>query len=491
MDLLLYSNLFALSTNCSFYKTQHIQLPETKFADQADSTYLRISENLDTVFASLKELSISATSMNKGLPEVPEYPYTEDMEYPPGFLTLRVEDMRYAKRQSNAQVIAYVPLVKSYQENLWQRYTERHMSWIVERQDNPKTTNITAAIPDFIWEFKDYEWEKVRESKGQMELKAETRWDGVGKGSPFPSDYEYVKNDDIYTPIGDGPTVPWQDWQDKIQASSHKRQDNLVVQKKNKDFFAPVWQMVPVPGVAVWPGDTNPFDGIINYNLADQESFKSVAEIIVKYKEPLYFPLDSSENWFLAKEKPGRQESAVVYPVFDDQGNVVGYYVAIMDQIDLFKDRLPVWRTEGWGLRTETKAELEKNVQRSATMDMIVVMDDSCGNHFIVEMEGQDRVTPFNSGRFNSNPFKPICQGSDCDQYRDPDWRFKHRDPSSKFSYFADGLSADSGLLDPEMVKYEKVYRFPSRLDKDEMKSEYAWRLCETTVRMYPKRKNM
>ena len=184
--------------------------------------------------------------MNEDLPE--------DTEYPAGFLTLPHprRTLGYAREASGARAIAYVPLVKSDQEDVWQHYTERHVSWIQEAQENANTTNIMAAIPDFIWEVEDYEWEKGREKK-------------------LPSLPDFPRK------------VKGEDFQDKIVAS------NPNVQEENKDFFAPVWQMVPVPGRAPlgYTGELSPFDGIINYNLADRITFQSAAEMIVKTKMPV------------------------------------------------------------------------------------------------------------------------------------------------------------------------------------------------------------
>merc|ERR1711937_702636 len=115
----------------------------------------------------------------------------------------------HAKERSKAQVIAYVPLVENNQRGLWQDYSATHSSWIVEAQEEGndfssyakpcKPENFTSVFPEFIWEFSTYEWE--------WEIDSQLCW-----------------------------------------------QDYVYASYSEDDFFAPVWQMVPVPVIS----ETNP-----------------------------------------------------------------------------------------------------------------------------------------------------------------------------------------------------------------------------------------
>jgi len=352
----------------SYVKIERVrdQASRDQFAADADEMNLYVQKNVDEAFASLNGLTTLTTSLVKRL--------SEDTEYPPGFINIPdvAQTLGEARNASNALVIAYMPKVVNENFDLWESYSQTHSYWVAEEQpDGPK--NVTPIIFEYVWEFKDYEWETKRgpRDRGLIdEIGDSAPQNGLRGNEPSrklnknrvierPGDCsgnEERRRRDLATEDRRGLQMNGND--DALSPSSQ-----IGVQRSD-DYFTPVWQLYPVPIL----DEMDPFVEIINYNLADRTVFKKATSFMEMSKQPVFLDVCNQAGWFLIDEHRNILQTVISYPVFDDfsaDKKIVGFYTAIIPWTELFKN------------------------SRSPYMkDMIIVMKNTCGEVFSVELEG-------------------------------------------------------------------------------------------------------
>lgn len=346
-----------------------------KFSAQVSEMELRIDTNIDAAFASLKGLSVLTTSLVKQ--------NAEETEYPPGFITIPdvSQILGEAKKASNALVIAYMPKVFPENYGLWESYSSTHSSWVAEEQVGGPM-NTTTIINEHVYEYTDYLWEgynrrligdgmpvlrgnapgrqlenRVMERpgadcSGNEEKRRSRDLVKVGSGRKLSDNDE--DNDDEYVYVYDDVFVPGPSTQVRVPRSD--------------EFQTPVWQLYPVPVL----DEKDPFVQVINYNLVDRIVFLQAVNYIETFRLPVLLDVCDQAAWFLVDEHRDILQTAITIPVFDgfsESSTIVGYYTAVIP-----------WET------------FFKNIWTPDSMDMIIVMKNTCGEEFYVELKG-DTVT--------------------------------------------------------------------------------------------------
>jgi len=348
-----------------------------QFTVQADEMNLSIERNVDEAFASLDDLSVFTTSVVKGL--------AEENEYPAGFITIPdlAQTLDQARNKSGSLMIAYMPKVLNKNLELWESYSRTHSSWIVEEQpDGPM--NVTHGIVDYIWEFTDYAWENDRKRRlvemigdstpglrgNEHNRKLETNrvvprpGDFSGKEEERRASRELSNDDDAPVLVLELEDVDSDyddsDYDDKFDPGPSAQ----VAAPRSDEFYTPVWQLYPVPVL----DEMDPFVEIINYDLSDRLVFQKAVEWIEISKQPVLLEVCDQAAWFLVDEHRDILQTAITYPVFEDfsaERTVVGYYTAIIPWTEFFR------KSSG-----------------SSSMDMMIVVKNSCGEVFSVRIKG-------------------------------------------------------------------------------------------------------
>jgi len=357
------------------FTTRHMALKEItlddKFSAQVSEMAIFIDTNVDAAFDSLNSLSVLTTSLVKQ--------NAEETDYPPGFITIPdvSQALGQAKNASNALIIAYMPKVLSEHFELWEKYSSIHSSWIAEEQAGGPM-NVTPEIMEYVWEYTDYAWESGRRLIGDgmpglrgnaPSRKLENRVmerpgaDCSGKEEERRRDLQYSYDDDA-------PFFFSEDDNEGYDDNLYNTQSALVPSPRSDEFYTPVWQSYPVP--VLDPFD--PYASIINYNLKDRIVFENAVDYIELSKQPVLLDVCNQASWFLIDEHRDILQTAITFPVFDEFSEtttktIVGYYTAVIP-----------WK------------EFFKNSRGPDSMDMIIVMRNTCGEVFSVELKG-DTVT--------------------------------------------------------------------------------------------------
>jgi len=352
------------------------------FRAQVSQMELNIDSNVDAAFTSLSGLSISTTSVVKRL--------AEETDYPPGFINIPdvAQTLGEAKNTSNALVIAYVPKVLSENFELWKSYSKTHSSWIAEEQPGGPM-NVTPEIIDSVWEFMDYNWEysdrrlidEIGDGMPRMGLRGnepsrklnnrviERLSDGSGKEEQHrrvlnveDENFELKEEDYDYFRFDDKDDDDYFEFDDDFEIGPSA----ILKAPRSDGFWTPVWQLAPVPIL----DETDPFAQVINYNLRDRIVFSHAVDYLERYRKPIFLDICDQSSWFLNYEYSDILQTAVVHPVFDDiseNSAIVGYHVAVIPWIEFFKSN-----------------------RGPDSMDMIVVMQNTCGEQFSVELKGKN-----------------------------------------------------------------------------------------------------
>jgi hypothetical protein len=85
-------------------------------------------------------------------------------------------------------------------------------------------------------------------------------------------------------------------------------------------FYAPVWQMVPVPIINV----THPNAEIINYNLVDRPVFLKAVDYMATTRLPTFLDVCDQSAWFLIDDNKDILQTVVAFP-----GKTVIIYIYI------------------------------------------------------------------------------------------------------------------------------------------------------------------
>jgi len=361
--------------------TLHIILKEQalqdKFVAQVSEMVLFIDTNVDAAFDSLNGLSVLTTSLVKQ--------NAEETDYPPGFITIPdvSQALGEAKNASNALVIAYMPKVLPEHFKLWEKYSSTHSSWIAEEQVGGPM-NVTPEINEDVWEYTDYNWEhsgrrligdgmpglRGNAPSRKLENRVMERPGADCSGKEEERRARELSNDD------DAPFTFSYD--DDSYDDDSEYDDNVfdpvgssaqVAAPRSDEFYTPVWQLYPVPVL----DEKDPFAQVINYNLKDRVVFGHAVDYIELSKHPVLLDVCNQAAWFLVDEHRDILQTAITFPVFDEFSEptktIVGYYTAVIP----------------WG-------EFFKNSRGPYSMDMIIVMRNTCGEVFSMELKG-DTVT--------------------------------------------------------------------------------------------------
>jgi hypothetical protein len=364
----------------SRYKALKEQARHDKFSAQVSEIVLRIDTNVDAAFDSLNGLSVLTTSLVKQ--------NAEDTDYPPGFITIPdvSQTLGAVKNASNALVIAYMPKVLAKNYELWESYSPTHSSWVAEEQVGGPM-NTTTEIIDYIWEFTDYRWEESNrrligdgmpglrgnapgrqlenrvmdrpgaDCSGNEEERRSRDLVNFGSGRELSNDADEDDDNTAYR-FGENDDDEYDDMFDPGPSAQ-------VTAPRSDRFQTPVWQLYPVPVL----DEKDPFVQIINYNLSDRIVFKRAVEYIESSKLPVFLDVCDQASWFWVDEHREILQTAITIPVFDGFSEttrtIVGYYTAVIP----------------WG-------EFFKNIRAPDSMGMIIVMRNSCGEVFSVELKG-------------------------------------------------------------------------------------------------------
>ena len=131
---------------------------QLQFKNQAAELELYAKNNIDNAFANLKGLSFSTTSLVKRS--------NKETKWPAGFINIPDvrENLGLAADVAKALTIAYTPLIRPENRDLWIEYTKENKNWLAEEQEGG-LIDADPIIKDFIWEYSDYGWETRNETQ--------------------------------------------------------------------------------------------------------------------------------------------------------------------------------------------------------------------------------------------------------------------------------------------------------------------------------------
>jgi class 3 adenylate cyclase len=356
---------------------------EEAFASQAEEMKLYTEHNVDAAFATLKGLSVSTTSVIKRL--------AKETNYPPGFINIPdvAQNLGEAQSTSNALVIAYIPKILAKNYRLWEEYSTNHSSWVAEEQKFGPM-DVTPEIIDYVWEYTDYKWETSRRRRRIDEFGSGLLPnDGTGLSSNDPSEKprtnrvierpgdcsgnEEERRRDLFEFDEGRELANDDDGPFRFKSDDNEYDDKFdpgpsaqVAAPRSDPFQTPVWQMTPVPVL----DPLDPFVSIINYNLADRMVFKRAVEYMEISRKPVFLDVCDQSSWFLIDEHRDTLQTVVAYPVFDNfsaNKTIVGFFTAIIPWTEFFKNNLS-----------------------PSSKNLVVVMKNSCGEVFSVEVKGQN-----------------------------------------------------------------------------------------------------
>jgi hypothetical protein len=189
-----------------------------------------------------------------------------------------------ARNDSQALMIAYLPLITDAQRTEWERYSIENQGWIQE--SNGDTSSSAEQIRDQIWTYPPKDRRRLSSGCNHGMRRMEER-------------------EPIVEVIGSGP-------------------------------FSPVWQVSPPPPLE----DVE----IINYNLFDRPVFRKAVDFIEFTKKAAFLDVCEQTAWFgAAAPDPGDDpQTVIVEPVFDgfENAEIVGHLVAVIPWTVFFDNTL-------------------------------------------------------------------------------------------------------------------------------------------------------
>jgi len=213
-----------------------------------------------------------------------------------GFVTIPAIEKHFgtARKNSNALIIAYLPIVSPFELEAWNQYSKEKQGWIQESND---TVNVTDFILPNIWE-------KAPEERLRALEGLESESGGVQSGRRLMTGEETANR----TPV-----------------------------EPDKGPFSPIWTFSPPP-----PADDV---GIINANMRVQQPvFQKAVDYIAKTKRPTILNVRNDTTWFDDRNHLGIPQTAVLFPVFEgyneETSNVVGHLLAVIPWTNFFPDVL-------------------------------------------------------------------------------------------------------------------------------------------------------
>lgn len=400
---------------------------DPQFEAQAEELELYTKHNIDGAFETLRSLSSQTTSTVIRL--------ARETEWPAGFINVDdvAHNLELAREHANALSIAYMPKVKQEDFEKWENYSMTHKGWIAKEQPGGPV-DVDPIIYPHVWEFADYKWEAndaepagISEAAGKRRATEEIldfemassptslrgfarkqqqlpviqrpadctdgekrrrrrnlanreledtddnafrfggddgddnvyRVDDGYKFNPNFSDNDgeeerYVFKDDD---IGYDDDV-FHDYVDEVEPD----ENGIIRAPKTDSYHTPVWQMSPVPTVS----NESSAVQIVNYNLADRLTFYKAVEYMENSKAPVILDVCDQSAWFLIDGNRDILQTVVAYPVFQDHlvnSTIVGFLTAIIP-----------WR------------QFFVNTMGDKTNNMIVVMNNTCGEIFSVNV---------------------------------------------------------------------------------------------------------
>jgi len=386
-----------------FFKRNETDQFKKEFEAQVEEVKLYTQHNIDTVFETIKGLSTFTTSLVKQ--------QSAETDWPPGFIMVPdvLHNMGLARNVSKALVLAYMPKVLNGDYDRWIDFSVANKNWIADQQpDGP--VDAEPIIREYIWEYTDYKFEETNVNGSYYDL--ELKQDPPGKQRNLSNTdpglrgfaHKQHQGRQLEPPVDcsgaqdrrrrqlankhdngrlldqvatDDNRFFGADKHDEDSSDSKRSDDDdlsvdedvdqsVIDQAPYEDEYqTPVWQISPIP---TFPSSNpDPYDvQVINYNLADRVRFFTAVEYMENSRDPVFLDVIDQSAWFLINENKDVLQTVVAFPVFEDFSNnsaIVGFYAAIIP-----------WK------------EFFVNTLGKETKDMVVVMNNTCGELFSVNV---------------------------------------------------------------------------------------------------------
>jgi len=330
------------------YTKEEIEDFERSFKSQSEELVFYTGHNIDNVFATFQSLSASTTSLVK------RARISSNFQTPPGFIEL--PDINHhlglARNTTNALAIVYTPKVLNKDYDAWINYSEEHKTWISLNQPSGPV-NITPEIMPYIWQWED---DMDDNSTGSNFTDATNTNTNTNTSESSFSNLINTSTRTLRSLATDGRQQRPHDcsgdhfrrrrkldhqYQEKIEEHPETFQIK-VVSPVNESFYAPVWQMVPVPII----NETHREVPIINYNLMDRTVFNKAAKFLNHFStSPVFLDVCDQSAWFGIEKHKSIVQTVVVVPVFrdfQDETSIVGFLAATISWSEFFGNNLNI-----------------------------------------------------------------------------------------------------------------------------------------------------
>ena len=301
---------------------------------------------------------------------------SSNFQTPPGFIEL--SDINYhlglARNITNALALVYAPKVSNKDYDAWINYSEEHKTWISLNQPSGPV-NITPEIIPYIWQWED----GIDDNSTGSDFTVETTTNiNTNTNESSFSNLVNTNTRALRSLATDGrqqrPHDCSGDHFRRRRKLDHQYQE--IVEERpetfqikatsplNESFYAPVWQMVPVPII----NETYREVPIINYNLMDRTVFNKAAQFLSHSSTtPVFLDVCDQSAWFGIEEHKDIVQTVVAVPIFrdfQDDAPIVGFLAATIPWSEFF----------------------ENNLNQDAN-EMIAVMNNSCDEVFTVSIK--------------------------------------------------------------------------------------------------------
>lgn len=403
------------------YREEETQNFHRSFVNQAEELILYTNHNVDTAFATLRGISTSTTSLVKRTAAL--------TGNPPGFIEL--PDIQYhlglARNTTSALAIAYMPRVQNQDYAKWIEFTEVHKRWIsLDQPGGPKL--VEPVITPYIWEYIDdpdfgkneslelilnvsqeYDSQLEQASKDtsneatiptttgdERALRGSTTRtvrtasiaaDGAGtsrKLNTADCTGDYFRRRDRERKLQELEAMPdhesdlehAQHIDDKIELIKQEVENNAdipqvkVPSSLDAPFWAPVWQLVPVPII----NETHPTVDVINYNLLDRPVFDKAVDYMASTRLPVFLDVCDQSAWFGIAGNEKILQTVVAFPVFEDfmpDSEIVAFFTAIIPWVEFFENQ-----------------STHRSNQDGDNQTISIVMSNTCDEIFTIEISG-------------------------------------------------------------------------------------------------------
>jgi len=180
-----------------------------------------------------------------------------------------------------------------------------------------------------------------------------------------------------------------QDMDNKVELVKDELEAELnpelkVPSPRNRTFYAPVWEMVPIPLI----NDTHRAVDIINYNLVDRPVFEKAVDYMAKTRAPTFLDVCYQSAWFLIDGNKDILQTVVAFPVFADflpDSEVAGFFIAIIPWVEFFNNQATPTSSNSSSLDGSSSGEAAGD-----SNNIIIVMENTCEEIFTVSIVGSE-----------------------------------------------------------------------------------------------------